>query len=95
MKLTKVLTLMCTAVIGLAISTVDVQATNIKKGLTPGDQGYVGALNDRPSNSFTPSSSSQTILPMSSADGYWYNYEPTTINVLVRNNNNPTASGTV
>ncbi len=65
--------------------------------LNPGDSGYVGALNDRPSNAFTPntknSSNTTTVSPM--VAGYWWQYEPSTIAVLVRPNNDPSSSGTV
>lgn len=80
----------------LAFSSQAVFAATAKK-LLPGDKGYVGALNDRPSNNVgmvvpKPSKNTST-SPLASST--WYNYEPTTIDVLVRPNNDPSASGTV
>ncbi|WEG12847.1 SpoIID/LytB domain-containing protein [Pullulanibacillus sp. KACC 23026] len=68
-----------------------------QQNLQPGQDGYVGALNDRPSNSFTTNStsnSSNAITP-NIMPGHWYDYEPSSIKVLVRTGNNPSASGTV
>ncbi|MCY0892598.1 MAG: SpoIID/LytB domain-containing protein [Acidibacillus sp.] len=59
--------------------------------LQPGDTGYVGALNNRPSNAYTPA-------PHSGAQpltvGSWYQYEPSSITVLMRPDNDPSAAGT-
>lgn len=73
-------------------------ALGSSKKLLPGDDGYVGALYDRPSNSIgikepKQSNSSGSIQPNDVY--YFWSYEPTTINVLVRPNNDPAASGTV
>ncbi|WP_445613261.1 SpoIID/LytB domain-containing protein [Geobacillus sp. YF-1] len=65
------------------------------QNLQPSDPGYVGALNDRPSNgpSETTEPTTGTIKPLN-AD-YWYQYEPSTIKVLMREKNDPTATGPV
>lgn len=65
-------------------------ATTGNQGLKSGEDGYVGALNDRPSNAFTPSNTKSnaapnlSITPDGSDLGYWFDYEPTSIKVLVR-----------
>jgi len=66
------------------------------QNLQPGQAGYVGALNNRPSNAAPPSTSTglnASITP--DTVGYWWQYEPSTIPVLVRPNNDPSANGTV
>ncbi|WP_083517317.1 SpoIID/LytB domain-containing protein [Alicyclobacillus shizuokensis] len=76
------------------IKTPSVGQLPQQQGLQPGDQGYVGALNNRPSNEYIPTTKSDG-EPNVSSGGSWYDYEPSTIKVLMRTNNNPSASGTV
>ncbi|MFT8363975.1 MAG: SpoIID/LytB domain-containing protein [Sporolactobacillus sp.] len=62
-------------------------ATNVpQQHLSPDQNGYVGALNNRPSNA--PSDKereNQSITPLSV--GYWYQHEPSTIRVYMRSQN--------
>lgn len=76
-------------------TTNQVQTGAQQQNLLPGQPGYVGALNNRPSNAEPASSvkSSSTLSPDSI--GNWWQYEPGTISVLVRVNNDPSQSGTV
>lgn len=74
------------------------QTTVKQQNLKPGQDGYVGALNNRPSN--TPTSKNSKLSPSSISinpnnAGYWYQYEPSTIRVLMRTDNNPNNSGSV
>lgn len=71
--------------LALAISCVSV-STNVlaapndtvkEDTLNPGDDGYVGAEQDRPSNSFTPSEETNNNVQTSGvartpSDGWWY-----------------------
>jgi hypothetical protein len=80
--------------------TVNSPKVPIAQNLKPGQPGYVAALNNRPSNAFTPSgvkgATSNTIANPNGSPygGYWYDYEPTSITVLIRPDNNPSASPT-
>jgi len=80
-----------------AAESTQVGTQPAQQNLQPGQQGYVGALNNRPSNAFTPASSATTSKGAESPMyvGYWYQFEPSSITVLMRPNNDPSASGTV
>lgn len=87
--------IICTLMLVIGLNNVFAAGSEKLQNLQPGDPGYVGALNDRPSNapSETTGSTTGTIKPLNA--GYWYQYEPSTIKVLVREKNDPKATGPV